>query len=317
MRRLRPRAPEMSTMSSPVFGDEFICLVCGTKLARGDEEYRCDRCGRFYRKRGGYYDFIDTDLSLARRSEKEPARALLHSVLRRIGPLKRAVQSFFRWCRSLEFSVNATEGERLVNRTLPFLRREHRIIEVGCAGGRNVLSLSAAGFRIVGCDIQEYPESWSMCPERFFLASLFHLPFEDDSFDVVVSHAVLEHVENDIEALRELKRVCRPGGRLSIIVPQFTFYNRWSHRCKDLTHYREYSLEAILGLAEECELQLEHYSASGFVAPLFVRTIHFWLNFLPLLLRRGMDGSVAWMEFLGRMLPARERAVHQLILTKR
>jgi SAM-dependent methyltransferase len=48
------------------------------------------------------------------------------------------------------------------------------------------------------------------------------LPFADDSFDCVVSNEVLEHVADDREALAEMVRVTRPGGRLLIYCP-----NRW------------------------------------------------------------------------------------------
>lgn len=45
------------------------------------------------------------------------------------------------------------------------------------------------------------------------------LPFEDDSYDVIVCNHVLEHVEDDAAAMRELYRVLRPGGRGVVMVP--------------------------------------------------------------------------------------------------
>lgn len=45
------------------------------------------------------------------------------------------------------------------------------------------------------------------------------LPFEDQTFDFVLSHEVLEHVENDQMAIREMVRVLRPGGRIAMFVP--------------------------------------------------------------------------------------------------
>lgn len=47
---------------------------------------------------------------------------------------------------------------------------------------------------------------------RFELADVHALPFADASFDVVHAHQVLQHVGDPVQALREMRRVCRPGG---------------------------------------------------------------------------------------------------------
>ena len=46
-----------------------------------------------------------------------------------------------------------------------------------------------------------------------------HLPFPDESFDAILSHEVLEHVSDDSQAMREMARVLRPGGRILLFVP--------------------------------------------------------------------------------------------------
>ncbi|MCL7375579.1 methyltransferase domain-containing protein [Streptomyces sp. 35G-GA-8] len=47
---------------------------------------------------------------------------------------------------------------------------------------------------------------------RFAVADVHALDFPDDSFDIVHAHQVLQHVGDPVQALRELRRVCRPGG---------------------------------------------------------------------------------------------------------
>ena len=50
-------------------------------------------------------------------------------------------------------------------------------------------------------------------------ADIQHLPFDNNSFDLIVCAHVLEHVQDDREALRELERVLRPGGSALVMVP--------------------------------------------------------------------------------------------------
>ena len=67
-----------------------------------------------------------------------------------------------------------------------------------------------------------------------------HLPFQDNSFDVVVGVDVLEHLEDDGAALREINRVCRPGALLIAVVP--ALQSLWSHRDEQHHHKRRYRI---------------------------------------------------------------------------
>jgi ubiquinone/menaquinone biosynthesis C-methylase UbiE len=51
---------------------------------------------------------------------------------------------------------------------------------------------------------------------RFETADAYGLPFADDSFDVVHAHQVLQHLDRPVAALREMARVCRPGGIVAV-----------------------------------------------------------------------------------------------------
>ena len=45
------------------------------------------------------------------------------------------------------------------------------------------------------------------------MGDVYALDLDDDTFDVVHAHQVLQHVADPVAALREMRRVCRPGGR--------------------------------------------------------------------------------------------------------
>lgn len=54
------------------------------------------------------------------------------------------------------------------------------------------------------------------------VAAAEYLPYADGYFDTVLSHEVIEHVRDDVEAAREMLRVLKPGGRMVVFCP-----NRW------------------------------------------------------------------------------------------
>jgi len=97
-----------------------------------------------------------------------------------------------------------------------------RILDAGCGGGGMPLSLAEEASLVVGIDPAErfqqagvrLGEERGLTNLHFALADGMHLPFPDGSFDLVLSHAVIEHVEDAPLYLREVARVLAPGGRM-------------------------------------------------------------------------------------------------------
>ncbi|MGC9399640.1 MAG: class I SAM-dependent methyltransferase [Anaerolineae bacterium] len=94
-----------------------------------------------------------------------------------------------------------------------------RVLDVGCG-----LGMYPAAFRrytedVVGVEI-EFDRA-RRAGEKAAVAQARGeaLPFSDDAFDIVHSHEVLEHVDDDRRVVREMVRVARPGGRIVIFVP--------------------------------------------------------------------------------------------------
>ncbi|WP_036555159.1 class I SAM-dependent methyltransferase [Nocardioides insulae] len=105
---------------------------------------------------------------------------------------------------------------------LPLLRRGMRLLDVGCGPGTITLDLAeaVAPGQVVGIEPVETPLSASRAAAsergdaitQFEVADVMDLPYDDDSFDVVHAHQVLQHLTDPVGALREMRRVCRPGG---------------------------------------------------------------------------------------------------------
>jgi SAM-dependent methyltransferase len=97
-----------------------------------------------------------------------------------------------------------------------------RVLDAGCGGGGMPLSLAEEARSVVGIDPAErFPDAGvrlgrerGMRNLHFALADGMALPFKDGSFDLVLSHAVIEHVEDAPRYLRECARVLTSGGHL-------------------------------------------------------------------------------------------------------
>ena len=97
-----------------------------------------------------------------------------------------------------------------------------RILDAGCGGGGMPLSLAEEASLVVGIDPAErfqqagvrLGQERGLTNLHFALADGMYLPFPDGSFDLVLSHAVIEHVADAPLYLREAARVLAPGGRM-------------------------------------------------------------------------------------------------------
>lgn len=119
--------------------------------------------------------------------------------------------------RRLEMIVKGA-GERICG----------QVLENGCGVGMYVEHLTPYGGCIVGLeyDFERASEAGSRS-KRILNAAGEALPFpsaplrqaQGEAFDLILSHEVLEHVQDDHQAVREMVRVLRSGGRIILFVP--------------------------------------------------------------------------------------------------
>jgi SAM-dependent methyltransferase len=113
------------------------------------------------------------------------------------------------------------------------------VLDAGCGTGGLLKDLQRYG-KVVAADFSE--EAVKFCKLRGYTilqCSVLKTPFQADSFDFIVGLDLLEHLDEDLAALRELYRICKAGGYLCVTVPAFQFL--WSHHDELNHHKRRYS----------------------------------------------------------------------------
>lgn len=98
------------------------------------------------------------------------------------------------------------------------LRPGERVLEVGCGAGHLTTRLAERGVDIVGIDVN--PNASKIARnDRVVTMGAEKLDFADDGFDTIISVHAIEHIAALEEALVEMARVLRPGGRSLFIYP--------------------------------------------------------------------------------------------------
>ncbi len=94
------------------------------------------------------------------------------------------------------------------------------ILENGCGVGMYVEKLSGFGGRVIGLefDFERAADARINSAEIINAAGEF-IPLPSLTFDLILSHEVIEHVQDDRAAIREMIRILKPGGRVVIFCP--------------------------------------------------------------------------------------------------
>jgi SAM-dependent methyltransferase len=151
-----------------------------------------------------------------------------------------------------------------------------RILDAGCGSGRNMVELARHG-TVTGVELSD--TSAALARDRgageVISGSVLEMPFEGDSFDFAVCLDVIEHLADDLAALRELRRVIVPGGALLVTVPAYQWL--WSGHDEVNHHYRRYTGHSLEGAATDAGWRM-------------TRTTHFNSLLLPVaILLRILD----------------------------
>ena len=142
----------------------------------------------------------------------------------------------------------------------------HRIVEVGCGIGNITEFLLTNESKVLATDISEqyldridkkFNHNPNLQMEIWDISNPPSYKIKDFTADTVVCLNVLEHVENDEDALLNIKSALIPGGRLILLVPSY----KWLYGSldKELGHFRRYKWKELKALLEKTGYEIEKH----------------------------------------------------------
>lgn len=219
------------------------CSYCGSRLEKSDAGAMCRECTTTY----PYTDEASLDLRL-QRSRDYPLTFQVGDV-----PLSDNAHSFMPLTRHPRPEVDFA-GMKVPHHLTPELLDRFpkarssgsMMLDLGCGNGLHQTVCEHAGFQWVGLDYGEVGAPiWG---------DAHALPFADDSFDFILTIAVLEHIRYPFVMMREARRVLKPGGvmigTVSFLEPFHaqSYYHHTHLGTLNVLRYGGFEVEAIAPL---------------------------------------------------------------------
>lgn len=214
-----------------------LCLACGSANSAAD--WTCPTCGVAPARIEGFVSFAP-DLAY----ENEGFSAGSHELLDTIQD-----RSF--WFRS--------RNRLIADIVVRHFARARRVLEIGCGTGFVLQGIAGvlpdaemvgseihiSGLRGAARRLNGRAELLQMDADR--------IPYRDE-FDVVCAFDVIEHIDDDVAAIKQMRQAARLGGGIFIAVPQHPFL--WSQEDKIGKHKRRYRRRELADKCRACDLEI-------------------------------------------------------------
>lgn len=141
-------------------------------------------------------------------------------------------------------------------------------LDIGCGEGYGTALISEHVGSIVGIDtnvsaIDHASGKYNAENCCFLLYDGNRSPFEDESFDMVISFQVIEHIRDDRQFIGEIRRLLKPGGRAVLTTPNRTYRLRPGQKPWNPYHIREYYPEEFRAVLNSSFTDVTVYGIKG------------------------------------------------------
>ncbi len=225
--------------NNPIQLTLIVCPHCKGKLiSKTSNSIQCQQCMVEFHLINGMPDLrTHSDRYLSLNQERRKAQRLAEK--EQNCNLEELARAYY----SMTADVDATRREQFVRHILDANHRGYAllerlpkngaILEVGCGTGGFLAAAFESGRNAIGIDIASRwlvvarkrvsRDKFDENHDRIFPACVEKMPFSDESFDLIVADSLLEHLNEPIQAIREMLRVLKPGGTIWIWSPN----GRW------------------------------------------------------------------------------------------
>ena len=232
------------------------------------------------------------DIEDFKRPEWKSVLAEMHSLMN----IKRTNLEKFPHCTDRRNLFEKAEIESFKHWEYPWmikhskLKSGQKILDCGCGRGFLQFYLARKGMKVTSLDVSTLKPKfvrkfWKFCEDKkiplsenktitipkiakrydtnveFHVLNIAKLPFNDNSYDCVYSISVLEHMEkgDDEDAIREMARVLKPGGRMLVTVDFSPIkIPRVSYDAKDIE--RLINISGLEQIGESCDYQIKNWA---------------------------------------------------------
>lgn len=183
----------------------------------------------------------------------------------------RISEQFTRWAKPFSELPVHSDADGMA-RTLSAAKIEPsmRVLDVACGPGIVACAAALQAAHVTGIDLtpamleqaRERQKSLKLNNVDWRVGDATQLPFDDGGFDVVLTRYSFHHMPFPAAALREMKRVCREGGRIVVIdaTPSVATQAAYDHMeiLRDRSHASALTLEQLRALGHEVGLSEQH-----------------------------------------------------------
>ena len=144
---------------------------------------------------------------------------------------KSRARTFYKYLSKVYDQINPfmwNEEMRTESLSLLDIDPDDRVVDIGCGTGFATEGLLEHVDQVYGLDQSPHQLEKAYAkfgkrdgPVTFHLGDAERLPFKDDTFDVVWSSGSIEYWPNPVDAIRECRRIAKPGGQVLIVGPNY------------------------------------------------------------------------------------------------